>query len=71
LNALANEAYGIINDAVSRRLAEPATATIYPELAAVAGWAGMHGLAILIVDGQFQHLITGGVDRKFFVRVMR
>jgi AcrR family transcriptional regulator len=66
----AKEAYGIINDAVSRRLAESGTATIHPELAAVAGWAGMHGLATLIVDGQLQHLMTGGVDRKIFARAL-
>ena len=52
LKEASRAAYGLIDDAVARRLAEPDAAGFDAGTATIAAWALVHGLATLLIDRQ-------------------
>ncbi|MCU1258768.1 MAG: TetR/AcrR family transcriptional regulator [Bryobacterales bacterium] len=54
LHAASERAFGLLLERVVR--ARPAAAASAHEVVAVTAWAALHGLALLSIDGQLQHM---------------
>jgi hypothetical protein len=64
LKEASRAAYGLIDDAVARRLAEPDAAGCDAGTATIAAWALVHGLATLLIDRQISCGTTPSVDEE-------
>lgn len=64
LREASRAAYGLIDDAVARRLAEPDAASFDAGTATIAAWALVHGLATLLIDRQISCGTTSAVDEE-------